>query len=128
MSILKEPDCRNKIIGIVYRPPSGNIEACLGEIHRTLDIIQDSENSEVTLMGDLNINYKNRNSTSFKLLKEIEQDFGLKQLIKDPTRITLKSSTLIDLILTDCTCVSVSGVLDMGAYLGKRTYWQFFTS
>ena len=34
-------------------------------------------------------------------------------MIKDSTRITSNSSTLIDLILTDCTCVSVSGVRDI---------------
>ena len=40
---IKEPDCRNKIIGIVYRPPSGNIETCLSEVRRNLDVIQDNE-------------------------------------------------------------------------------------
>ena len=110
---IKEPDCRNKIIGLVYRPPAGNVETCLSDVRANLDDIHDSENAEITVMGDLNVNYKNRNSSHFKLLKEIERDFGLKQLINDPTRVTPKSSTLIDLILTDCVHVIAAGVLDI---------------
>ena len=110
---IKEPNCKNKVIGLVYRPPSGTIETCLSKIREDLEDIQSNQNCEITLMGDLNINYKNRNSASFKLFKEIERDFGLRQLITNPTRITTKSSTLIDIILTDCDCVSASGVLDI---------------
>ena len=66
-----------------------------------------------SVLGDLNINYKNRNTQPFKLLKEIERDFGLKQLIDKPTRITSTTSTTIDLILTDSNYISSSGVLDI---------------
>ena len=65
------------------------------------------------MFGDLNINYKSRNTQPFKLLKEIERDFGLKQLINNPTRVTSTSSTIIDLILTDCDQISSSGVLEV---------------
>ena len=110
---IDEPNSRKKVIGLVYRPPSGNVEASLAQLRESLEKIQVNQNCETTVMGDLNIDYKTRNSTSFKLLKEIERDFGLRQLIKDPSRITVRSSTLIDLMLTDCMHVSTSVVFDI---------------
>ena len=46
----------------------------------------------------------------YRLLKEIERDFGLKQLITKATRITANTLTLIDFILTD---ISSTKVLDI---------------
>ena len=125
---IKEPNARNKIFGLVYRPPSGKAEICLEAVRENLNTIQDTRNCEITVMGDLNINYKTRNTAPFKMLKEIERDFGLKQLIVDPTRVTQYSTTLIDLMLTDCDHVSSSGVLDLSIsdhlpifYVRKKT-------
>ena len=47
------------------------------------------------------------------MLKEIERDFGLKQLITNPTRITQNTSTLIDIKLSNCDHVVASGELDI---------------
>ena len=110
---ISAPNTQRKIVGIVYRPPAGNAEKCLELLRCSMESVQANHNAEITVMGDLNINYKNRNSAPFKLLKEIECDFGLKQLIETGTRITSQSATVIDLILTDCVHVSDSGVLNI---------------
>ena len=110
---IHEVNVRKKIIGVVYRPPGGNAEKCLESLRNVLEKIQLDTNCETTIMGDLNINHKNRNCLPFRLLKEIERDFGLKQLINQATRITRNSSTLIDIMLTDCNQVSNSGILDI---------------
>ena len=110
---IKQPNSRIKIVGLVYRPPSGKAEICMESVRGNLNSIQENRNGETTVMGDLNVNYLTQNTSPFKMLKEIERDFGLKQLITEPTRVTQNSSTLIDLMLTDCDQVSTSGVLDI---------------
>jgi hypothetical protein len=51
-------------------------------------------------MGDLNLN-RLSNQREGKLLKDIEDVYGLECLIKEPTRVTKNSSTLKDVILTN---------------------------
>ena len=46
----------------------------------------------------------------------------LKQLIMEPTRVTINCSTLIDLIMTNSSCVSKSGVLHLGISDYSLTY------
>ena len=51
----------------------------------------------------------------FNKYQEFLSNFGLKQLIKSPTRITCNTSSLIDHVLTNAdNKVSQSGVLDTG--------------
>ena len=54
-------------------------------------------------LGDENKNIKGANKVSSETKKYLEfcKTFGLKQLIKSPTRVTPNSSTLIDHILTN---------------------------
>lgn len=49
-------------------------------------------------MGDTNCDFLKRND--HKCVKNTLSNFGLEQQIKDPTRITPQSSTLIDIIAT----------------------------
>ena len=84
--VVECPNVRKKVIGLTYRPPRGNVENCLESLRNTLDKIHIEHDSEITVIGDLNINYKTTNTTPFRLLKEIERDFGSKQLITAPTR------------------------------------------
>ena len=53
--------------------------------------------------------------TNTRLLCEISDTYGLQQLITEPTRITESSSSLIDVIFTNCiNRVVCSGVLHIG--------------
>ena len=100
-----------------YRPPDSSIdlfrpfEELIGKL--------DSENIEYYVLGDLNCNMaatKFDNSTN--ILSNIAEVYGLDQLITEYTRITDKSSTLIDLIFTNtpdrvvCSGVSHIGISD----------------
>ena len=107
------PNVRKTNIALVYRPPGSTLENSINELRGSLETATTNNNFENIITGDFNINYKLRHSHPYKLLKEIERDFGLKQLIDQDTRITARSSTLIDLILTDCQFVLESGVLDV---------------
>ena len=64
-----------------------------------LDNMLDSvmaEEKEVLLLGDLNCNYLVQNDHND--LKQIMQYNGLKQMVKNPTRITKNTETSTDLI------------------------------
>ena len=65
-------------------------------------------------MGDMNINNLLPDSCPCKFFTTYLTDpFALTQVITEPTRITAKSSTLIDLALTCCPeNVKVQGVVD----------------
>ena len=54
---------------------------------------------EAFLLGDINVNYLSK--SSHKDLKDIFITHGLDQLVKEPTRITNETKTLIDVIMTN---------------------------
>ena len=71
--------------------------------------------SECLLLGDFNTDYQQINSKTNQLtvsLKHFMSMFDLSQIIKNPTRITKLTSTILDLILvSDPNKISNSGVL-----------------
>ena len=94
---IKKPRSRPFAVMTWYRAPDSSIdlfkpfEELIGKL--------DSENIENYVLGDLNCNMavpKFDNSTN--ILSNIAEVCGLDQLITEYTRITGKSSTLIDLI------------------------------
>ena len=108
------PKTKPFTVGIFYRPPDKN---------QFLEQITDGfaklnvATEDIFILGDMNINVmykgmnllKNKNITNknndipllFTHYKEFLSNFGLKQLITSPTRITCSTSTLIDHILTN---------------------------
>ena len=58
-----------------------------------------TENKELIIIGDLNVNYLDK--SSHRHLKDNLALQGLKQIIKEATRTTKDSQTLIDIILTN---------------------------
>ena len=65
---------------------------------------------EKIILGDFNIDYRDRDNVHTKSLFDFEKILMLKQYILDPTRIAKKAST-IDLIFTDSSFVHCSGCL-----------------
>ena len=61
----------------------------------------------------MNIDYMEVRNSSWKHLKKLENNFGLKQIIKNQTRISTNRESTIDLILTNSQYISNSGVLHM---------------
>ena len=82
---------------------------------RIIDKI-DAENFELYLMGDLNCNLLPEVvSNNSSHLLNINDIYGLTQLITEPTRVKQYSSTLIDLCLTNSLHkISKSGVINIG--------------
>ena len=124
------PKTRPITAGIVYKSP---------EQIKFLEILSNSLNSlnklreEWHILGDLYINLdycygstlgeKNKNiikgvnkvSSETKKYLKFCKIFGLKQLIKSPTRVTPNTSTLIDYILTNTNeKITQCGLIDIG--------------
>ena len=79
------------------------------------------QKEEVFIMGDFNCNILSNYAFSSKI-KDLCSSLSLKQLIMEPTRVTINSSTLIDLIMTNSSCVSKSGVIHLGISCHSLTY------
>ena len=75
----------------------------------------DAENLEYFLLGDINVDFTpTANSSCKNTLTELFDIYGLHQLIEEPTRITEKSTTMIDLCLTNSLSTTVdSGVIHL---------------
>ena len=98
------PFLKSFLIGIIYRPPATsdylppNFNKFLDSVLSLISV----EGKKVSLLRDINCNYLvnnyNKNNTEVKSIFTL---YGLKLLITVATRITVESSTLIDVILTN---------------------------
>ena len=114
-------DKQQLALGIMYRPPSSN-HAYLKSMLDQIDNVY-SYNENVMLMGDLNYDYKLDESLSSNPLHQIEILYGMRQLINSPTRVTLTTSTIIDVMFsTEHESHVVTGVYDISLSDHYMTY------
>ena len=115
-------------VGVFYRPPTqGNfLEILIQDFRKFIEI----NDNEVYILGDFNINlfynetyilkenqscrYRNLATPLINKYKEFCQTFSLKQIIRNPTRITCNTSSLLDHILSNSVeKISNSGVINV---------------
>ena len=86
------------LISSIYRLPSVRVEYYNG----ILDILDKAslDNKDTILSAALNIDYIMDESLSSNPVHHILIVYGISQIVTKPTRVTDKSSTLIDVILT----------------------------
>ena len=82
------------LIVSLYRAPNSNIQLCMQEILKVLEYLHETKKPYM-IVGDVNINILKKDNISQKYLGMID-DFFLRQIVSEPTRITAKSKTLID--------------------------------
>ena len=92
-------DKKNCILINIYRPPSSDTAEFLQQLETLLTNII-NENKFIYLVGDLNIDIGIKSSFSLQLLNTMAS-FFLFPTINIPTRTTLSSSTIIDVIFTN---------------------------
>ena len=108
---VKREMARDILICNVYRPPTGNIKKAFESLNKALNAV-DGTKIDIFITGDFNIDYKKKSNPAYKQLSFFEKANNLNQIIQNDTRITNKSSTLIDLILTNAKYISTFGTLD----------------
>ena len=122
---IKNPKHRDYTIGIVYRPPQGNIKKFTDLITETVNKIPNLNKQDIFMLGDFNINnYADSKNKGRKHLKDFESLTGLKQLITQTTRYSSINST-IDLIFIYSDYINNHGTLhidlsDHEAIFGSR--------
>lgn len=105
------PKTKGIIVGTCYRPPKQS--DFLNFLEQSLNKL--NPECEQIILGDFNICCKSNTSSLYKPYKNILEMFNLKQLIKEPTRITSTSSTIIDhIICNNEEKICQSGVIPIG--------------
>lgn len=104
------PQKKNIIIGVIYRPPNSNFNLFENEINKILSKT-DKENKICYLMGDFNIDLLKSESCDFarRFLEQLLTSSYIPLILK-PTRITQHAAILIDNIFTNDT-----EVIDFGS-------------
>ena len=92
------PDGTSYLLCSMYRPPSASHDY-YDKMIENIELVS-MLNKEIVIFGDLNFNYKLDESLSLNPVHLIENLFHLSQIVTEPTRKTLTSSTLLDVILT----------------------------
>ena len=88
----------NMLLCCLYRPPSSN-NAYYDNMLDMLDKVS-LENKEMCVLGDLNFNYAIDETLCTNPVYHIENLYNMTQLILRPTRVTQRSTSLIDVILS----------------------------
>ena len=69
---IKNPKMRVQNISVVYRPPNGSIPTFINTLRIVTEDVN-KLNTDVTIIGDYNINYNQRNSKGYRQLKTFER-------------------------------------------------------
>nr|CAH7755416.1 unnamed protein product [Callosobruchus chinensis] len=78
------------VVGVIYRPPRGNLDNAVEALDNVLSFLTPIH-EDILVLGDFNVNFLTDNKISQCL-----QCYNLDQLVKEPTRITDHSATLLD--------------------------------
>ena len=121
------PEKRNLIIGVVYRPPQGNVDTFVNEIQT---ILSNSvmENKSVYFMGDFNVNLLEFDKYAHvNEFLDLLASFSYLPVITKPTRITEHSATLIDNIFCNIQPLPQSGIVisDLSDHFPVFTIFNF---
>ncbi|XP_060607821.1 uncharacterized protein LOC132759963 [Ruditapes philippinarum] len=107
------PKTKPILINSCYRPPKQSYVDFLNMFETVLSKIR--SDTECFFLGDLNIDWLDKTSSVFMKYECVLKIFNLTQIIKEPTRITLNTKTLIDHILcSHSDKVFQSGTLPIG--------------
>ncbi len=102
------------IVCVSYRPPDCPV-TCIREELKPTYTEAFLLGKQIVVMGDLNCNLLKTASLEAKMLVDTCIELNLVQLIKDPTRITPRTTSLLDVIMTSSySNVKNSGVIDTG--------------
>ena len=102
---IEPPKSKPFLVITWYRPPSDPVGS-FDKLEKVLAYL-DREGKEMILLGDTNCDLTRRSSDQLmdnnaKHMADIYELFSFKQLVEEPTRVTLETATLIDHIATTC--------------------------
>lgn len=112
------------IVGAIYRPPNFPYVQFLDLFEQSVAFLLPTCD-ELFCLGDFNIDMLNINSAYNKFQSMLES-YSLSQVVDLPTRITLTSSTIIDLILTtNVDIIKEVNVISLGHQISDHELTSF---
>ncbi|PFX14421.1 hypothetical protein AWC38_SpisGene21425 [Stylophora pistillata] len=106
------PKTKNILCGAIYKTPDAAPAALTSWVEEILNNVT-SDDSEIALNRDFNLNYLNPTSAT-KHFQQTAKSFHLKQIITKPTRTTEETRALIDLFLRSRPELYTRGVIPVG--------------
>lgn len=91
---------------VMYRPPCGSKGHFLNFVEDLLNNLSNT-GSMFVIMGDVNINMLG-NDVSAREFNNIIKSYACGNLVNLPTRLTAESATLLDVCITNVSCLSAS--------------------
>lgn len=99
ISVVNKGCDKGAVIVNLYRPPRGSVSVFLDYITQVLDVVSRERYRDVVLLGDLNLDHTYRNQNeNVRKLQTLMNLHGFSQIIKAPTRCTIRTATIIDVI------------------------------
>ena len=102
---VEPPKSKSFLVLAWYRPPSDPV-ASFDKLEKVLSFL-DKEGNEIILLGDTNCDLTPKQAeqpidNNSKHMLDLYELFSFKQLVEEPTRVTLTTSSIIDHIATTC--------------------------
>ena len=102
---VEPPNSRSFLVLAWYRPPSDPVVS-FDKLEKVLSFL-DKEGKEIILLGDTNCDLTPKQAeqpidNNSKHMLDLHELFSFKQLVEEPTRVTLRTSSIIDHIATTC--------------------------
>ena len=110
-SIIHREHSKDVVICNVYRPPCGKLDNFISYMEECIKTF-DLGKVELFVLGDMNVDFKSKKSSEYKKLNFLIQSNGLTQYIRNTTRNTMNSNSLVDLVLTNSKYISSAGLID----------------
>ena len=99
------------VICNLYRPPTGDFAKVIEHLNGCLATFNLGK-LDIFILGDMNVNYLNKKSPNYKKLDFFVRSNGLTQCISTTTRITDKTKSLIDLVISNSKFIKAAGTLE----------------
>ena len=113
---LEIKNMRSIVVVTIYRPPQGDSKRCNKLLNEAFEKANLKDNAEIFLLGDFNINYRDKKASRTKELEFTARSLGLSQIIKADTRISRRNDVMngsqLDLIFTNSDHVADAKTLD----------------
>ena len=99
---------RKIIVGNLHRPPQGKVKYFLSYLEECLEKI-DYIHNDIIIMGDINIDFKDRKFEGTKELKEFLSQTGLTNHISTCTRYSTSKNSCLDHVYTNSNIINDCG-------------------
>ena len=105
------PGQKQRVVITAYKPPKGNTKMAYKQLLEMTNSPMIG-NRELWILGDLNVNTKNRNTTKYRYMTGFLRKSKLHYLSTGYTHYHPRGASILDHIYTNCDKVSCNGLMN----------------